>query len=116
MWAVREPIRAVREPPLQASSGPRGPDCAGGSWMWDSCVGEHPAREGERQSYDVGVVATDPLYEGCGASLHGVPSGLADALSVADVGLDLGWVEGPHAHPGHGVAQAEIIDPCDGDS
>jgi hypothetical protein len=33
------------------------------SGMWDSCVCQHPACQGERQTDDVGVVAADPLDE-----------------------------------------------------
>src|SRR5215204_4311042 len=92
----------------------RGSVRADGSWVWDSCVGEHSGRQGQGESHDVGVIAPDPLDEGCGSSLHGVSPGLADTLSVADVGLDLGGVEGTHSYPGHGVAQGEVLAPRDG--
>src|SRR5215212_7396277 len=107
---------AICEPPLQGLIGARCADRICGSWVWDSCAGEHSAGKGERESYDVGVVTADPLDEGCGPSLNGVSSGLADALSVADVGLDLGGAEDSHAYPGHGVAQGKVFAPRDGDA
>jgi hypothetical protein len=63
------------------------------SGMWDSCVGQHPACQGEWQADDVGVVAADPLHERCGPPLYGVSSCLTYALSVAGVGLDFGGAE-----------------------
>src|SRR3954447_20678723 len=87
-----------------------------GSRVGDSGVGEHAVGEGQGEAYDVGVVAADPFYEGCGPALDGVASGFADALAVAGVGIYLGGAEPSHLNRGDGVTDGEVVVRDDGDA
>ena len=86
----------------------------GASRAWNPESGEHPAGEGERQPYHVGVVTPDPLHESRGPPLYGVATSLPHTLPEAHVRFDLGCTEPPHPNLRYRMAHRDLFSTRDG--